>query len=463
MISAKRLTDKTFNDYRKIEEIPATKGVTAMQTKMGIIADDLTGSNDSGVQLAKKGFNSTVVMDIDINVHSHTDVLIVDTDSRGKTEEAAYEAVSKAASLLFQQGFNHVYKKVDSTLRGNIASELASLADVYQPEAVVVAPAFPKLNRTTLNGKHYVDGQLITETEFGRDPKTPVIESYIPDLLKETVKNKIILLNASLLRGPKDEVFSFIEKELRSGIAWFVCDAETEADLERIARIFASLEKKTVWAGSGGLIDYLPEALQLDPVIGQQREEISIRQTLIVSGSLSQVTKSQLESLQQAERSYFIEVNPVDLVKDSLNIDSLLKEAGNAEEDSQFILYVNSSEENRMLAKDAGAAENLTANQVSERIASGLGKAARIFLEKADKIDGLILTGGDTAKAVCQELGVSEMELLSEVEPGLPFGRIKSGARNYWAVTKAGGFGKEDSLMNAVNYMIERVEKCESK
>jgi D-threonate/D-erythronate kinase len=434
-----------------------------MQTKMGIIADDLTGSNDSGVQLAKKGFNSTVVMDIDTNVHSHTDVLIVDTDSRGKAEGAAYEAVSKAASLLFQQGFDHIYKKVDSTLRGNIAAELASAVHVYQPEAVVVAPAFPKLNRTTLNGKHYVNGQLITETEFGRDPKTPVTESYIPDLLKVAIKEKIVLLDASLLRGPKEETISFIKKELSSGRAWFVCDAEKEADLKLIAEIFAGIEKKTVWAGSGGLIDYLPEALKLDSEVGQQREEISVRQTLIVSGSLSQVTKSQLESLQRAEQSYFIEVNPVDLVNDSLDIDSLLREAGSAGEESQFILYVDSSEENRMLAKEAGAANNLTANQVSERIATGLGKAARIFLEKADKIDGLILTGGDTAKAVCQELGVSEMELLSEVEPGLPFGRIKSGARNYWAVTKAGGFGKEDSLMNAVNYMIERVEKCESK
>ncbi|MDA6082658.1 four-carbon acid sugar kinase family protein, partial [Escherichia coli] len=108
------------------------------------------------------------------NIQSDPDVLIVDTDSRAKTQEEAYKAVEKAPSLLFEKGYAHVYNKVDSSLRGNIAAELAALEGVYRPEIIVIAPAFPKMNRTTVSGHHYVNGKLITETEFGRDPKTPV-------------------------------------------------------------------------------------------------------------------------------------------------------------------------------------------------------------------------------------------------------------------------------------------------
>lgn len=434
-----------------------------MSEKIGIIADDLTGSNDSGVQLAKKGFASTVVMDVQKKSASgEADVLVIDTDSRAVPGEQAYEAVSKAASLLFNQGYPHVYKKVDSTLRGNIASELAALVEIYRPDAVAVAPAFPKLNRTTLNGHHYVNGKLITETEFGRDPKTPVTESFIPALLKEAVQEEIVLLEAAVLRGSLEDVIAFIEEKMAAGQIWFVCDAETESDLERIASAFAGTGKSVVWAGSGGLVEYLPEALNIQPDHKREDDKIVIDKTLIVSGSLSQVTKNQLDRLKDFREVQFIEINPVDLVNNTLDYASLILQARENESAKQLVVYVESSDENRTAASAAGKTLGMDANQVSEAIASGLGRAATAILKEETEINGLILTGGDTAKAVCSELGVCEMSLHSEVEPGLPFGQIASGNRAYWAVTKAGGFGMENSLVHAVKYMTGKVEQYES-
>ncbi|WP_121610847.1 four-carbon acid sugar kinase family protein [Mesobacillus foraminis] len=435
-----------------------------MSEKIGIIADDLTGSNDSGVQLAKKGFASTVVMDVQKKSASgEADVLVIDTDSRAVPGEQAYEAVSKAASLLFNQGYPHVYKKVDSTLRGNIASELAALVEIYRPDAVAVAPAFPKLKRTTLNGHHYVNGKLITETEFGRDPKTPVTESYIPALLKETVQEEIVLLDAAVLRGSLEDVIAFIEGKMAAGQKWFVCDAETESDLERIASAFAGTGKLVVWAGSGGLVEYLPEALNIQPDHKREDDKIVIDKTLIVSGSLSQITKNQLDRLKDFREVQFIEINPVDLVNNTLDYASLILQAKENESAKQLVVYVESSDENRTAASAAGKTLGMDANEVSEAIASGLGRAATAILKEETEINGLILTGGDTAKAVCSELGVCEMSLHSEVEPGLPFGQIASGNRAYWAVTKAGGFGTENSLVHAVKYMTGKVEQYESK
>ncbi|MBT2757414.1 four-carbon acid sugar kinase family protein [Mesobacillus foraminis] len=435
-----------------------------MSEKIGIIADDLTGSNDSGVQLAKKGFASTVVMDVQKKSASgEADVLIIDTDSRAVPGEQAYEAVSKAASLLFNQGYPHVYKKVDSTLRGNIASELAALVEIYRPEAVAVAPAFPKLNRTTLNGHHYVNGKLITETEFGRDPKTPVTESFIPALLKEAAQEEIVLLNAAVLRGSLEDVIAFIEEKMAAGQKWFVCDAETESDLERIASAFAGTRKSVVWAGSGGLVEYLPEALNIQPDHKREDDKIVIDKTLIVSGSLSKVTKNQLDRLKDFREVQFVEINPVDLVNNTLDYASLILQAKENESAKQLVVYVESSDENRTAASAAGETLGMDANEVSEAIASGLGRAATAILKEETEINGLILTGGDTAKAVCSELGVCEMSLHSEVEPGLPFGQIASGNRAYWAVTKAGGFGTENSLVHAVKYMTGKVEQYESK
>lgn len=431
-----------------------------MDGKIGIIADDLTGANDSGVQLAKKGFSSTVVFNLESSEEagSTPDVLVVDTDSRAVPGVKAHEAVVKAASLLFQDGYSHVYKKIDSTLRGNVALEIAAAVSVYKPDAVVIVPAFPKVNRTTVNGLHYVNGTLITETEFGRDPKTPVTEGFIPDLLKKSVDEDVALINLDLIRGTENKLASFVEEAIGSGKSWFVCDSETEEDLKFIAAFFAKLDKKIVWAGSGGLIEYLPAELKVFPQSGQKLKKIAIDRTLTVSGSLSQVTKKQLESLKGLKGIEFIEINPVQLVEDTLKTDTLAvnKKA------SHHVIYVDSSDANRVAAREAGDRLGYNSNQVSEAIASGLAKAAKAFLEQVQGIGGLVLTGGDTAKAICSELGVNEMELHSEVESGLPFGRIRSGEKDFWAITKAGGFGNEDSLVKAVEYMTGKVGQYET-
>ncbi|MBX9974785.1 four-carbon acid sugar kinase family protein [Cytobacillus firmus] len=434
-----------------------------MFEKFGIIADDLTGANDSGVQLVKKGLAATVMMDFTgKNIQSDPDVLIVDTDSRAKTQEESYEAVEKAASLLFEKGYAHVYKKVDSTLRGNISVELAALEKVYRPEIVVIAPAFPKMNRTTVSGHHYVNGKLITETEFGRDPKTPVTESFLPLMLKKYAGKDIALLDLDLIRGDKADILEFIEEAVAAGKNWIVCDSEREEDLQVIAEVFTSLQKKTIWTGSGALVEYLPDALKLRSHHENEYEDNNIRKTLTISGSLSQVTKKQLSRIRELDQSYFAEINPVQLVNHSIDLEAVIEEIGQNQDKNHFVVYVDSSNQNRDAARIAGEAIGLSGRQIGERIAMGLGQLANRLVNKFPELDGLILTGGDIAKAACSELGIQEMELHAEIEPGLPFGRLRSKEKSYLAVTKAGGFGNEQSLVNAIHYMTRKVECNES-
>lgn len=434
-----------------------------MAKKLGIIADDLTGANDSGVQLAKKGLTATVVLDFTQKaVTSKPDVLIIDTDSRAKTRKEAYEAVVQAASLLSKKGYRHVYKKVDSTLRGNIAAELAALEKVYQPDITVIAPAFPKLKRTTVSGRHYVGGELITETEFSRDPKTPVTESYLPDLMADKEK-ETVLIDLSMLRGPSDIRRRLIEEALAGGQTRFVCDAATEADLQTIATVFAGLEKKAVWVGSGGLAEYLPEALKLVSDRHVHDQEMNIQKTLIVSGSLSEVTKKQLSAIEKLEDAFLLEIDPVQLVKNNPDWNGIMEQAAAHFNKQHFVIYVDSSAHQRTAAKKAGDEMGYSEKQVGAAIARGLGEIAQRLVQTFPEINGLVLTGGDIAKAVCSVLGIHEMELYAEVEPGLPFGRLQGQGKHYWAVTKAGGFGNEQSLVNALHYMSREVEFNESK
>src|SRR6476619_7377554 len=98
--------------------------------KLAIIADDLTGANDSGVQLARHGLKTTVLFDLDEGNINKYEAVVFDTDSRSLTRKEAYNQVSRAANFLLNAGFTNIFKKLDSTMRGNIGAEIDALYDV---------------------------------------------------------------------------------------------------------------------------------------------------------------------------------------------------------------------------------------------------------------------------------------------------------------------------------------------
>jgi uncharacterized protein YgbK (DUF1537 family) len=61
----------------------------------------------------------------------------------------------------------------------------------------------------------------------------------------------------------------------------------------------------------------------------------------------------------------------------------------------------------------------------------------------------LILTGGETARAVLAAAGVDAIRLRGEVEPGVPIG-VTVGAVTLPVVTKAGAFGDDHTLLRAL-------------
>lgn len=426
-----------------------------------IIADDMTGANDAGVQLSKMGISSTVFLDFkESQLQTTEDVAIIDTDSRSISENAAYEKIFKASTVFLNQGYEHVYKKMDSTLRGNVAAELSAVVSVHQPEMVVIVPAFPKMNRHTVNGTQYVNGHLVSETEFGKDPKTPVNDSFIPNLFKQYIEDQIILIDQETLALDEENLINMIMGNIDQGKNWFVCDAKTDEDLIRIATVFAKTNKKTVWAGSAGLIEYLPEALQIKKTSTAQQEELAISKTLTVSASLSNVTKQQLEKVRTMTDAYFIELNPVDLIQQTYSLHQIVDDLSAQTKKRHFVLFVESSELNRKATEQLKTTLSMDPAKISETITKELGKIAKTIVNTFPEINGLLLTGGDTAKAVSNQLQMNQMKLFTEVEAGLPLGRLSNETcdRKFWTVTKAGGFGYDQSLMNVLEYMSGKEE-----
>lgn len=155
--------------------------------KLLIIADDFTGALDTGIQFCGErtvlrfGRDDGYFHDLPEN----TRVLIVDAETRHLSPDHA----GKIVMSIVQEAVRHevvcVYKKTDSGMRGNIGMELSAALKSSDYNVLHFVPAFPELNRITWNGIHYIEGQEVAKSVFGRDPFEPVIFSDVRQIIAQ--------------------------------------------------------------------------------------------------------------------------------------------------------------------------------------------------------------------------------------------------------------------------------------
>ncbi|WP_407271264.1 four-carbon acid sugar kinase family protein [Radiobacillus sp. PE A8.2] len=425
-----------------------------MNKLIGIIADDLTGANDSGVQLTEKGINTSVLFDIPEHTTNLDDGLVIDTNSRALSNQAAKSITTKASLFLKEAGYRFVYKKMDSTLRGHIGTELQALYEVFSPEFVIIAPAFPALGRTTINGIHFVNGIDIADTEISKDPKHPVTESYIPKLIENEIHESVGLLTKQEL-AVESVLRQKLEAYKRENVHYIVCDADAQEDLKRMAQHISGISNQIVWAGSAGLAEVLPEVLDLEQPV-EERSYNDALKVMTVCGSLSQVTQQQVKYAAEQQDVTAVQLDPLDMFGENWNakkanyiqccVDGL--ETGN-----DIVIYVPSNDQVREQVKQTGNELNLTGYEIGERISRAIGEIVANVTEHNRELTGLVLTGGDTAKDTARQLGGIGFRLIKQIEAGIPLGTLIGTDKEYKVVTKAGAFGKQDSIYRAMQVL----------
>ena len=206
--------------------------VLSSTDRYAIIADDLTGAGDVGVQFSYAGLRTRTLCDARLPVWpAGIDTVVVDTHSRGLAPTAAYAAVAAAAQVLHAAGARLVYKKIDSTLRGALGAELDAALDVSGATLAVVCPAYPANGRTLVDGILAVDGQPVAQTPIGRDPIAPVRESHLPTLLAQQSHRRVIHLAQPSTAVALEAQLADI---IRDGGGLVVCDAGDDAALATI-------------------------------------------------------------------------------------------------------------------------------------------------------------------------------------------------------------------------------------
>ena len=390
-----------------------------------VIADDLTGAADTGVQLVRAGYRTAVAFrGSPLPPAEDLDAVALDTDSRAMSAGFAAKRVLEAGRAV--RDAHIVYKKLDSTLRGPVEVELVAALEATGRKRAVVAPAFPSAGRTTVSGVQLVRGVPVHETEAKNDPRTPVREGHLPTLLAASFPS-IRSLGVEDLADPKT-----VRRALEDARC-VVADAARDEDLE--ALVWAIPDPSGVlWAGSAGLALALGNVYPGPHTETKSSSLVSARKVLVVVGSLSGVSRGQLRALVE---EYGCETVPL-VGRSGVNEEAL--DALRAALSGGACAAVHSAED-----RDGSGAGSFV--EVLAEVVAGLSEE-RLF-------DALVLTGGETAIGVARRLGAAGIRLEGEVEPGIPVGSL-IGPRPYRVVTKAGAFGEPDTLIRAVETLLDK-------
>jgi len=415
-------------------------GSSIWKTPVLVIADDFTGANDAGSGLAQAGARVHVLFGGPISLPDEpADVQVISTDSRALSASQAAERVTQVVrqyAAQIQEGW--LFKKIDSTLRGNAGAETAAALQASGKRLALVAPAVPRLGRTTRDGSVWVGQRLLTDTEFASDPKTPIHSARITEQMQiDGTELDLATLRSNRLEAVLAE---------RHGVV--VVDAETQADLTRLIAAASRLRETPLLVGAAGLSDALGAALSLR----------SPRPVLAVVGSMSGSAQQQIATLLNQRAAEIVDVDIRQLFQQSAwpDRERWIEQAADALRAGRHTVIRTCQHASQRHAIDHLCQQHrMTRQQLGEAICQLLGEMTLSLCQTALPY-ALYLSGGDVAIAAARALGASGFKIQGLVAGCVPHGVLLNSEFTLPVMTKAGGFGDENTLAAAIDFIEEK-------
>lgn len=400
-------------------------------TSLLIVADDLSGAADCASACRHHGLSASVSLNPLVIPNSQNNagekrVLAVDAHSRNLRPDQAADLHCRILKHHLTKT-TALYKKVDSTFRGNIGAEIA--ATVALAGMAILAPAFPATGRSTIDGQQWVHGTELSKTQIWRNDGQSGTADIAQMMQAEGLR--VVKIPLSEIRDPTTPLQDRFLACAQAGVDVLVCDAEQAYDLERIARSSINLPAHYFWAGSAGLMEYVAQALKQEHNAAQITLPAVNGRVLTIAGSMSTICAEQVRQLNK-QRDIQLVTAPAGTLtagESHAHWPALCHSLTAALERGDAIIGI--PDDNRV-ERAAGAA-----------LCLALG---RLVAPQVARLGAIVATGGETARAVFDAVKITALHLAGDVEEGVPIS-LATGALTLPVITKAGAFGNAQTLV----------------
>ncbi len=408
-----------------------------------IIADDLTGACDSGIQYRKNGWNTVTQVEYDADtltdLASRYDTVSINADSRVLLPDDAYKLNARIARQAAELPCEYIYKKIDSIMRGNPAEELDAVIDASGASCCLIAPSYPKNGRIMEQGIIY----------FGENK----IDAFA--MFKSKMHRRVELIPIEVIRQGRKAVESIMLEKEKENIQVFLADASTEEELMMLAEIGLAQCPDIVLCGSAGYADSLSVlgSPMRQPLLLEQNESAT---AMVVIGSRNAETAAQVIRMRDTKDAALLSLSAEDILAgQDLHTEMLASQAERYFEEGNRVVMLTLNTLFQQSEKRLNGVYDKDETNVKQAmlLVQALGQTVQAVTDKV-KIDVMFASGGDTAREVCRAVGLRELIPLREAESGVPvcLSKLPNG-EPIAVVTKSGGFGTNDTLVNIMGQM----------
>lgn len=419
-----------------------------MTLLLGCIADDFTGASDLANNLVRAGMRVVQTIGVPAGpMAADVDAVVVALKSRTIAPAEAIEQSLAAWRWLSAQGARQIYFKYcstfDSTPEGNIGPVTEALMDAIGCDFTIATPAFPDNGRTVFKGHLFVGDVLLSDSGMKNHPLTPMTDANLVRVLQAQCRRPVGLIDHRTVAAGADAVRDRIAELKRTGVGIAVVDAVSNDDLLRLGPALADMPLVT--AGSGVAIGLPPNhglapsarASALPPAQGLQA---------VVSGSCSQATNQQVAHFMDTGKPAFA-LDPLriaageDVEGDAVAWATPLLAAGAG----PVLIYSTATPESV-----AATQSRLGGMQAGEMVERCIAAIARRLV--ALGVRQLVVAGGETSGACVQALGIAQMQIGPQIDPGVPWCHATAtaaGGAGLHLTLKSGNFGSEDFFTKA--------------
>lgn len=425
---------------------------------IGIVSDDLTGANDTALQFFMKGSNTEIIFEANDELQNHLNVgtWALTTESRNIEAKIAAQRVWENSKKIKEcLNVSNYYKKIDSTLRGNIAVETLAMLDAIEYDAAIIAPAFIQEGRITIGGYQLLKGIPIERTDAARDTYAPIYDSYIPDILKkqvnETYHNLISTIELKTVAKGAGPITNKINELVSSGKKLIIADAVSSVDLEQIALAISKSQYNILPVGSAGLAHALGNVWLPEEKREAVNKQFPILPKLVLSGSKTTITATQINKLSMdddIENTYFIDIHLDDILNPDIN-QMAERVVHNFGKENVVIVHVSKLDEEIMM--DEGKEKLIDNGITKEKLAVIITDYLSDLSEKISELSSFILItiGGETSYKCLRKIDCKYLQMTDTILPAVSL-CIDSNAR--FIVTKSGNMGSSTALIDIINY-----------
>ncbi|SNY92958.1 Uncharacterized conserved protein YgbK, DUF1537 family [Cohaesibacter sp. ES.047] len=403
--------------------------------KLAIIADDFTGAGDAGIHFALGGSRADLILNIAslASVQKEQDAVAITTETRFLSAEDAAKTVSRTIGLCREAGYGSIYKKIDSTMRGNPGSEIEAALAATGQTAAIICPAMPETGRICVRGAIWIHGKPLHLSDIGKDPFHPLATSSIAELLQSQTALGMGTLDLEDIEAGESHLSKRLDALVAEGRRLVIADASEFSHMSTLARLVMS--KDLLPVGAGGFARALadewargktgrPETVSLDGPL------------LAIVGSLTPV------SLAQAKRAEQSGLFTVITLKAGGSHDEMRAKC------EKILAEAGMQEPNVLLCIKADGDNPPVSPREGERVSALLGATAAEICS-ITSCRTVFSTGGSTAIAVAEALGIRSVHLITELLPGIVLGKCQKNTNGIDGfISKAGGFGPEDLLID---------------